>query len=109
MEHDSGVGVLDKAVRVLDALDDGPAALAELVERTGLPRATAHRLAVALEVHRLVARDSEGRFLLGPRIAVTVPRSTVRLSPLTAVTGPYFMTRSLTSTAGETPGITRPV
>ncbi len=76
MEHDSGVGVLDKAVRVLDALDDGPAALAELVERTGLPRATAHRLAVALEIHRLVARDSEGRFLLGPRIAVTNPLAT---------------------------------
>ena len=73
MEHDSGVGVLDKAVRVLDALEAGPAALAELVQRTGLPRATAHRLAVALEVHRLVARDAEGRFLLGPRVAVTEP------------------------------------
>ncbi len=82
MEHDSGVGVLDKAVRVLDALDDGPAALAELVERTGLPRATAHRLAVALEVHGLVARDSEGRFLLGPRIAAT--------NPLAAAAGPIL-------------------
>ena len=73
MEHDSGVGVLDKAVRVLDALEEGPAALAELVDRTGLPRATAHRLAVALEVHRLVARDSDGRFLLGTRLAVSNP------------------------------------
>ena len=33
-----------------------------------MPRATAHRLAVALEVHRLVARDGEGRFVLGPRL-----------------------------------------
>jgi DNA-binding IclR family transcriptional regulator len=82
VEHDSGVGVLDKAVRVLDALDDGPAALAELVERTGLPRATAHRLAVALEVHRLVARDPAGRFLLGPRVAVT--------NPLAAAAGPIL-------------------
>jgi DNA-binding IclR family transcriptional regulator len=73
VEHDSGVGVLDKAVRVLDALEDGPAALAELVARTGLPRATAHRLAVALEFHALVTRDTEGRFLLGPRIAVSNP------------------------------------
>jgi DNA-binding IclR family transcriptional regulator len=73
VEHDSGVGVLDKAVRVLDALEAGPAALAELVARTGLPRATAHRLAVALEVHSLVARDAEGRFLLGSRIAVSDP------------------------------------
>src|SRR5512144_2536114 len=65
----SGVGVLDKALGVLAALERGPAALAALVERTGLPRPTAHRLAVALEVHRLVARDESGRFVLGPRLA----------------------------------------
>ena len=35
---------------------------------SGLPRATAHRLAVALEVHGLVARDRDGRFGLGPRL-----------------------------------------
>ncbi len=69
VDHDSGVGVLDKAVRVLDALEGGPLPLAELTERSGLPRATAHRLAVALEVHRLVARDAAGHFLLGPRLA----------------------------------------
>jgi DNA-binding IclR family transcriptional regulator len=64
----SGVGVLDKAVGVLAALEGGPAALAALVERTGLSRATAHRLAVALEVHGLVRRDDEGRFCLGLRL-----------------------------------------
>lgn len=74
--------MLDKAVRVLDALEGGPAALAELVERTGLPRATAHRLAVALEVHRLVSRDAEGRFLLGPRVTVA--------NPLVAAAGPVL-------------------
>ena len=36
---------------------------------TGLARPTAHRLAVALEHHRLVARDMQGRFVLGPRLA----------------------------------------
>lgn len=69
MEHGSGVGVLDKAVRVLDALEAGPASLATLVETTGLARPTAHRLAVALEHHRLVTRDTRGRFVLGPRLA----------------------------------------
>jgi len=69
VDHSSGVGVLDKAVRVLDALEGNPLPLAELTERSGLPRATAHRLAVALEVHRLVSRDAAGRFLLGPRLA----------------------------------------
>jgi DNA-binding IclR family transcriptional regulator len=60
--------VLDKAVRVLDAVEAGPRTLAGLVDATGLSRATAHRLAVALEVHRLLARDGNGRFVLGPRL-----------------------------------------
>jgi DNA-binding IclR family transcriptional regulator len=38
------------------------------VQLTGLARPTAHRLAVALEHHRLVARDIQGRFILGPRL-----------------------------------------
>jgi DNA-binding IclR family transcriptional regulator len=64
----SGVGVLDKAMVVLGAIEERPAGLADLVERTGLSRATAHRLAVALEVHGLVRRDDEGRFCLGLRL-----------------------------------------
>jgi DNA-binding IclR family transcriptional regulator len=63
----SGVGVLDKAALVLGALEAGPQTLAGLVHATGLARPTAHRLAVALEHHRLVARDMQGRFVLGPR------------------------------------------
>jgi len=59
----SGVGVLDKAAIVLTALESGPATLAGLVSATGLARPTAHRLAVALEHHRLVARDMQGRFV----------------------------------------------
>jgi DNA-binding IclR family transcriptional regulator len=43
--------------------------LAGLVAATGLARPTAHRLAVALEHHRLVGRDLQGRFILGPRLA----------------------------------------
>jgi DNA-binding IclR family transcriptional regulator len=69
MDNTSGVGVLDKAALVLAALEAGPATLAGLVAGTGLARPTAHRLAVALEHHRLVARDMQGRFVLGPRLA----------------------------------------
>jgi DNA-binding IclR family transcriptional regulator len=68
MDDTSGVGVLDKAALVLNALEAGPATLAGLVQATGLARPTAHRLAVALEHHRLVARDMQGRFILGPRL-----------------------------------------
>lgn len=64
----SGIGVLDKAVSVLDALEAGALSLGGLVQATGLSRATAHRLAVALEVHGLVRRDDAGRFALGPRL-----------------------------------------
>ncbi len=69
MDKGSGVGVLDKAAAVLSALESGPASLAQLVAATGLARPTAHRLAVALEHHRLVARDLQGRFALGPRLS----------------------------------------
>lgn len=68
VEHSSGVGVLDKSVVVLEAVAAGATTLAALVERTGLSRATVHRLAVALEVHRLLARDREGRWRLGSRL-----------------------------------------
>jgi DNA-binding IclR family transcriptional regulator len=62
------VGVLDKAVVILSACAEG-ASLAELVDRTKLPRATAHRLAQALEMHRLLVRDPQGRWRPGPRLA----------------------------------------
>ncbi len=68
MDSVSGVGVLDKAFAVVDALSAGPQPLSGLVAATGLSRATAHRLAVALEAHGMVRRDEEGRFCLGPRL-----------------------------------------
>ena len=68
-EIHSGVGVLDKTVKILDALESGPATLGQLVSTTGLARPTAHRLAIALERHRFVLRDQHGRFVLGSRFA----------------------------------------
>ncbi|OBH25693.1 IclR family transcriptional regulator [Mycobacterium sp. E342] len=68
MRQHSGIGVLDKAVSILHTIAQSPCGLAELCERTGLPRATAYRLAAALEVHRLLARDDEGRWRLGPAV-----------------------------------------
>ena len=60
--------MLDKSALVLRALADGPCALAELVSRTRLPRATCYRLASALTAHRLVAVSS-GTYSLGPWLA----------------------------------------
>ncbi|QYN34515.1 IclR family transcriptional regulator [Pseudonocardia sp. DSM 110487] len=69
MRQHSGIGVLDKAVGVLRATAAEPCGLAELCERTGLPRATAHRLAVGLEVHGLLHRGTDGRWRPGPALA----------------------------------------
>ena len=60
--------MLDKAVGVLHVIAESPCGLADLCDRTGLPRATAHRLAAGLEVHRLLARDADGRWCLGPAL-----------------------------------------
>ncbi|MEX0846494.1 MAG: IclR family transcriptional regulator [Ilumatobacteraceae bacterium] len=65
MDSVSGVGVIDKAVAILQALASGPMDLGDLQVSSGLPRATAHRLVVALERHHLVRRDGQGRFCLG--------------------------------------------
>jgi DNA-binding IclR family transcriptional regulator len=83
----SGVGVLDKSVAVLDAAARGPVGLGELVEATGLPRATAHRLAVALEAHRMLVRDPAGRWVPGPRLG-ELARSAP--DPLLAAAGPVL-------------------
>ena len=64
----SGVGVLDKSVGILALLaEGGSASLAEVVEATGIPRPTAHRLLAALEAHHLVVRGN-GRYRLGLRL-----------------------------------------
>ncbi len=60
--------MLDKSVAILAFLaGGGPASLAGVVEGTGLPRPTAHRLLSALETHHLVSRR-EGRYVLGLRL-----------------------------------------
>src|SRR5436305_14457841 len=54
---------------VLRTVAGSPCGLAELCVRTGLPRATAHRLAVGLEVHRLLRRGPDGRWRPGTALA----------------------------------------
>ncbi len=68
MGQPNPVAVLDKAVAILHAVAHEPASLADLVARTSLPRATAHRLAVALEGHRLLRRTPAGTWAPGPAL-----------------------------------------
>ena len=81
MDSVSGIGVLDKAVALLVAVREQPGSLADLQERTGLPRATAHRLAAALEHHGWFDRDETGRYGLGPEL-VAWGRAAAARNPL---------------------------
>lgn len=87
MESISGVGVLDKAFSIVDALEAGPRSLNDLVTATGLSRATAHRLAVALEAHGMVRRDADGRFTLGIRTLPLAELARPALERLRDLTG----------------------
>ncbi|MDQ4038225.1 MAG: IclR family transcriptional regulator [Actinomycetota bacterium] len=69
MEQTSGIGVLDKAVLVLRRAAVSPVTLTQLVRETHLPKATAHRIAAALEGHGLLRRDGAGAWLPGRLLA----------------------------------------
>ena len=60
--------MLDRAVAIMMAVAPHPLSLTELCETTGLPRATAHRLATALETHRILTRGDDGRWTTGPSL-----------------------------------------
>lgn len=65
----SGIKVLDRVVAIMMSVADHPRSLAELCTDTELPRATVHRLATALETHRILARTSDGRWSIGSALA----------------------------------------
>jgi DNA-binding IclR family transcriptional regulator len=99
MEHMvSGVGVIDKSMVVLDVVAEGKRTLGELVERTGLSRATCHRLAVALEAHGLLRRTADGRFALGLHL-MALGRSAAEQFPLAERALPAM--ERLRATTGE--------
>jgi DNA-binding IclR family transcriptional regulator len=87
MDSLSGVGVIDKGVVILQALRERPLDLAGLQQVCGLPRATAHRLVVALEHHHLVRRDAQGRFCLGFEL-VALGRVAAEQFPLGEIAAP---------------------
>jgi DNA-binding IclR family transcriptional regulator len=65
----TGVGVLDKAVSVLDAVETRPMSTSELARALAMTMSTTHRLTGSLQAHELLRRDADGRFHLGPRFA----------------------------------------
>jgi DNA-binding IclR family transcriptional regulator len=63
---DTGVGVLDRSVRILRAVDAGARTIGQIVDGTGLTRTTAFRLAKALEAHGMLASGGGLGYRLGP-------------------------------------------
>lgn len=103
----SGIKVLDRAVAILMAVSPQPRSLNELCEDTGLPRATAHRLATALETHRLLTRSPDGRWAVGPALATLgagdrdqlIDAATPVMAELMEITGESVQLYQLTGTS----------
>ncbi len=65
---DTPVGVLDRSVAVLDAVEAGARSFSAIVEATGLTRTTTHRLIGSLEDHGFVFHVGSYGYALGPRL-----------------------------------------
>lgn len=64
----TGVGTLDRAVSIIEAVEAGAHRFTRIMEATGLPRATTHRLIGALEAHGFLAHYAGFGYRLGPRL-----------------------------------------
>src|SRR4051812_47302643 len=73
---------------VLQAVSSGARTLGDVVAATGLPKATAHRLAGALEAHGLLRRHEDG-YALGLRLR-TLGRQADLAWPLAEVATPVL-------------------
>ena len=99
MDTVASVGVIDKTVALLHAVERmGSASVVELQRATGLPRATAHRLVVALEGHDLLRRDAAGRCHLGFGL-IGLGQAALAAFPLAEVARPALV--SLRDATGE--------
>lgn len=98
MDTVSGIGVLDKVIRILDVVASGRVRATELPGRTGISRATAHRLALGLETHGLLRRDADGAFVPGLAL-IGLGRAAADAFPLAAAAAPVL--ESLRDRTGE--------
>ena len=95
---DTGVGTLDRAVGVLEAVEGGARTFTGVVEATGLPRSTAHRLIKALERHGYLASYRGFGYRLGPRL-MRLASAAAREVPLRDLAHP--MLERLAQATGE--------
>lgn len=96
-----GTQAIRRAVAVLKAFGPDPARLTaqQLSQRTGLNRSTVYRLLSALEHEGLVAVGEDGRYGLGPDMAI-LGTLALRQIDLRALAQPFM--RALAERSGET-------
>src|SRR3954471_2560164 len=96
-----GTQAIRRAVAILKAFGPSPARLSaqQLSQRTGLNRSTVYRLLSALEHEGLVAAGEDGRYRLGPDMAI-LGALALRQLDLRALAQPCM--RALTERSGET-------
>jgi DNA-binding IclR family transcriptional regulator len=84
---ETGVGVLDRSVAILDAVEGGHRTVAAIARVTGLHRATAHRLVKALQEHGFLEREGAQGYRLGPHL-LRLATASLREIPLRDVGRP---------------------
>ena len=94
----TGVGVLDRAVDVLDAVEDGARSFTAIAEATGLTKPTAHRMITALQAHGFLMHVGGVGYALGPRL-LTLATTAMRELPLRQLARPAL--EQLARTTGE--------
>lgn len=83
----TGVGVLDRCVAILGAVEAGARSFTDIVEATGLTRPTTHRLILGLEDHGFLVHVGGLGYALGPRL-LSLSTTAMRELPLRELAHP---------------------
>ncbi len=94
----TGVGVVDRAVDVLDAVEGGARSFTAIAEATGLTKPTAHRMITALQAHGFLMHVGGVGYALGPRL-LDLATTAMRELPLRQLARPAL--EQLARTTGE--------
>jgi DNA-binding IclR family transcriptional regulator len=92
------VGVLDRAVDVLDAVEAGARSFTTIAEATGLTKPTTHRMINALVAHGFLMHVGGVGYALGPRL-LNLATTAMRELPLRQLARPAL--EQLARTTGE--------
>jgi len=98
LRPETPVGVLDRAIAVMDAVEAGARSFTDIVRVTGLTRTTAHRLIRLLKDHGYVFHVGGLGYALGPRL-LGLATTAMRELPLRELAHPAL--ERLARTTGE--------